>query len=433
MKSIWKNEKILPILIVLIAAGARFMLFDWFEWGKVNNDTASYIARSVGEMQFWCRMPIYQLFILLVRRMTGFDAGQLYVAVAYTQMVLGVAFAGLFSVCMQKLTQNRFVRLLLGVAYAINPCVIYWETTIMTESLALDELILLVWLLLLFFESPGRIKAFALGILAFAMIMTRPSYIILLPIMFLFWIIYYMVGRKNGSGIPVVGLGGAAVCLVAVLLYCYGNKQTTGRFMLSSISYINELSILIDNGLCDEDADPDIASFIREQSMQEDNSLTVAENTLVHFGYDRGGDYTKLMLNRHLNTFLAIAWEKWQKYAGQSIGHVNSLDEGNNWKYDHALQRILMPLPYIGVLILSLIGYALSFYCWIRRKRVPWMGLAFPTIIISIILLGFVTLTHATPQRICVCIIPLFYFLIAEVIGLIHQCFFKGNEYGNKA
>lgn len=397
-----------PLFYVVIwAATVRMWLYRWSPAYIPGGDTPTYLIDSLGDLSWFHRMPVYQIFLLVIRKALRCGSEEmLFACTALIQIAVGIVACALMYLALRKILKREWLAFAGALIYAAQPFVLYYEYNILTESLAIDMMVGLIWLLASYLEKPSGKTAFGLGIYSLVLTLTRPSFLILFPVLAVFFFVKLFT-EKEELRYTVWGIAGMGVSTLLLLLYCGNNQRLTGQFMLCDVSYNNQISILVENGLYENAEYPEITEIIRAYEPEGVDSLGMSDKIYEAFGYQHGVAYIKSTVREKAKAYFGAIYNKWQDYSNKPL-----------WKYEYELGSyfetgfegaaiLLMPLNFLCITFLSVFEIIAGFFSWYRTQKVPWVRWGTAALILSVIILGFGTLTHAIPQRICVCVIPL--------------------------
>ena len=154
-----KQPLIYVVLISLLYANIIYCLIP-------NNmtyyDSESYInaAETINLLQGKLdniRTPIYPLFIKLIKLIGGEE--NLLNNIAFAQKCLFIITLILFYYCIKQITNNKFILFIVPIIFGIAPCIITWNVAILTESIAIFEMVTLSFLTLKILKKPNFLQA----------------------------------------------------------------------------------------------------------------------------------------------------------------------------------------------------------------------------------------------------------------------------------
>lgn len=427
-----------PLLYVILFSTAMRVSYGNLWPGYVyhaTGDSPDYVIHALSELSWIHRMPLYQLLIWLVGKLVG-SAGEsaVFTVLIRIQMFSGIVSCGVFYQIGKKLFLRNWLAAAVALVYAAQPHLVYYEKTVLTEALGVHMMVTWTYLLICYLESRKNVLALGIGLFTLFMTLMRPSFVVLYPILALFWGMRVLF-EKEKVRILLWGIGSLALSTACLLIYCYHNQTLTGRFMLSCVSYDNQLSILIENEIYENIEFPEITETIRTDLQGKDNSLKIARNVFEQYGYDDGVVYLQKTIRQNFSQYMKCLYSKWTEHKRELISDKSWQKYTSGQRADLAgkIQILLMPFSFRLTLFLCLAALVMGIVTWIRTKRVPYARLGFPTLNIAIILLSFGTLTHASPQRICVHMTPLVLLMVTGMLGqLLDQCMGQSKVKGEK-
>lgn len=407
-----------PIFSLEIWAVAVRMYMNRWEWTyHVNNDTSSYLINSLSELSYIYRMPVYQIFLYLIKKIFQCETeDMLFQKVIIIQSVLGILSCALMWLALKKILKSECLAFIGAMVYASQPYIIYWERAIMTESLALDMIIGLILILACYLKKPNSWFAFSIGLYSFLLVMTRPSFLILFPVLTVFFLMKFFVSKEERT-YTFWGGGGLILGIGFLLLYCGNNWRITGQFMLSHVSYDNEASIIISNGIYESTEYPEIMEAISRYKENDISSLNMSYKLYEECGgYPKVVKWIKSIIKEKPLEYFEATFKEWGKYQHKQLWY-NPYELGMYFRSGYeGISRLLMPFSYLNIVVISIFEVFVGVLRWYRMKKAPWVEWGLSALILSIVVLGFMTLTFATPHRICVCVIPCTIILFFKIV-----------------
>ncbi len=242
-----------------------------------------------------------------------------------------------FYALLTRLLKNKIVVVLTTLYYACFPVFLSCNMSILTESLSVSGTIFFVWLVVEYVYRPGFVKATLIGAMAFLLIMLRPAFLLVLPILCVFWVGRAIMRRETRAK-EISGLVATTFSLFLLLGYCQLSKQQFGVFGLSTVSHINQLHILIQSGIYSEGSDPEMNRLI-----QKNLDEFAAANPKA-----APGDpwfYSPTVTPQAYNY---AAWTKMSDYypASRFAAYVDETIKRHRYRYaTHTLRKILGAAP----------------------------------------------------------------------------------------
>ncbi|MGH8607289.1 MAG: hypothetical protein ACREX9_07710 [Gammaproteobacteria bacterium] len=215
------------IAIVGVASIARW-IFATFYQPSVSQDTGTYLqmadcladwssSRCNGQ-----RTPVYPILMILARADWGLVWG--------VQSGFGIASSFLTYLIVWRVVRRVDVAFAAGLTHALALNQIVFEASIGPESMTAFLLLATCWVAIHFADKGWTVgRAAGLGLMCAICVLSRPLYIVLLPLM-LCWILLRDSGRRL-----VVAVGLIAVFTLPILAWCAFNKATTGYFGMTTL------------------------------------------------------------------------------------------------------------------------------------------------------------------------------------------------------
>lgn len=246
-------------IIVSIYAIASFGVTDSFP------DTISYISawdNIVHGQIDKLRTPIYPVYLGLAKVIFGLESFEYYAVIGQYLFFL-LSIAPFHSICHRLISNSRIV-FWTTVFYAVNPFIFSWSACILTESLAISGIIFLMYFIIRLYDSFSYLRLFAATLLLVALLMLRPAFIYLIPVVLVSWGYLLMKPEKRRQAIAVIS-STVFACLV-LISYMSAYRQQYGLYATSQVSTVNRWLIARQYGLINPDviADSAFRADIRE-------------------------------------------------------------------------------------------------------------------------------------------------------------------------
>ena len=402
----WWYRPPLPFIILLGISARIILAIVCFEPYYLQPDSGTYLDLS--NLNFSHRVPGYPLFIEIIVRIVGSRSPQLlFPAIVIAQSLVGLAALCLFFYILRRLLKYETIVVVLSCVFATLPYIISWERTLLTESLALFQAVLLIFLLTEYFLRPSPFRAFLLGVFTIPAIFTRPSFVGLLAVLFVLFL-SHLFTTKPGRQSIIHGFAGLGVACLVLAGYVYMNGQLYGRPVLTDVSHNNQVTILIFNKLYHNDAYPEAVALIRKGIIDEKKSgLKVAKSLAETFGYEHASKYRRDTLYLHRNRYLSYTFRKFADLTNKDIGCLSSPVSG--WVQQTLINTYNSNLFFFtfgqvwGMVLLEL---AILLYFLCRCRLLLWQSL-FICLLIIVISLTSIMGGYGAFERLAVCLIPL--------------------------
>lgn len=225
---------------ILVGISVLNAIISFFILSPISTyDTTTYLSSwdiwSAGDIDSF-RTPLYPLILHLSQIISSHSSLRLVVAIQWIIYIIAMV---IFRRTLVKLgIKPIFAFALVLIGIGMTSTVLRYNHYILTESLSLSGMMLWCTLLLSCLHAPTTRKSIAFILLILALIMLRPSNLILLPATGLGAVICVLqsINRKFWL---IIGCSIAVICGL-VLVYSYEVKERTGIFSPSVVSLHNK-------------------------------------------------------------------------------------------------------------------------------------------------------------------------------------------------
>jgi hypothetical protein len=180
------------------------------------------------------RPPGYPLLLLVC----GMDFHIIWIV----QCVLGVAVALMLFDIASLMTHRHTMPLILGLSYSVSINMLFFEATIMSEAWSTFIIVLLMWVAIRISRDPnkGSIAKFAFaGLLAGFAALTRPLFLFLTPLLFLYFL-WRLAGGQGGSSLKMKAIVSFALpALILIVGWSVVNSITVDYFGVTTLTGFN--------------------------------------------------------------------------------------------------------------------------------------------------------------------------------------------------
>lgn len=411
------------IYVILICILFQIKIYKSVPEYVMTPDSTTYIqyTQNIFEGQVnSSRTPVYPYFIKAIKKIGGEEF--LGRNVTMMQKLLFIATLILFYYTLKMVTKNKLVLTFFTLLFGICPYIILWNVTILTEALSLFEMVGLAFITLWYLKRPNPILAGSIGLVVFIMIMTRPSFIYLLPIYLFFWILRFFLNRKERMN-NLIGTGSCLLCTLLLLGFCGLMKAQYGEFSLTAISYVNQLISAVDSDAYHSANNPEMIQIVDEVTgdRTEEKASWDAYNALKDvYSVKQLKEFASSSImnspnykNYIINKTIRIGYLDIGTNYVEHKDFANDLSNSSkNYKY---LGHLLLPINFAIVYIL--IGIAIIYLIWyvIKYKKINW-EVAFLTVMILANLATLIIGAPFEPERLFLASIPCVLLLIAYPI-----------------
>ena len=380
-----------------------------------SDDTNSYTLSKVNLLKGYTdiyRTPAYPYFIRTIYTITGAEPIEVrlaqpgeeaianHVILSGRKTCLYVFYAQLTIWLLTLIPLYKALRLILNA-----PCLPFFltlfigysfleqQTWIITEPLAISSSCQFFSMMIFYWKRPSHILAAGINLFAlFIMIMLRPAFLILLPLLAGFWIARLILSSSD----RLKSLTGVvALALVCALLagYCELNRRNHGLRTISSVSAINLMDVLINTGFYKNGNDSEIIAVIDSHEIEPGPYQNIIRADLYkRFGNERIQKFTSDTIKNNFVSYII-------RIVKQMYWDMNVSKFG------------LIYLVGIADILLTLV-------LWIRLKTVPWIRLTLWMFFYTMLFGVFFGGQDIVKTRYILPLMPIFYIIFARYIDL---------------
>lgn len=378
------------------------------------DDTNSYTLNKVDLTRGYTdiyRTPAYPYFIRTIYTITGAEPIEVRLAEPGEEAIANHVFLSGRKTCLYVFYAQLAVWLLTliplykALRLIINaPCLPFFLTLfigyafldqqawILTEPLAISATCQFFSMMIFYWKHPSHILAVVINLFAlFVMIMLRPAFLILLPLLAGFWIarlIFSSSDRlKSLTGFVALTFMGAMLAG-----YCELNRRNHGYFTISSVSVYNQIDILINTNLYKKGDNPEIISLIDSMDREGDPFQSTIRGELIKkFGFDNLKSFVSKTIKDNFISYLILTFKR--MYWEMNVYHFG--------------------LYYITIAI----DFILIVSFWILFRTFPWLRLTAWLFFFSMLFISYFAVQNAYP-RLMLPVMPIFYIMVARYIDM---------------
>jgi len=312
---------------------------------------------------------------------------------------------------------------LLTVLYSICPFIFLWSTTILTEALSAFEIVLLMYLTVSYIKKPNNKFAILIGIQLLIMVMTRPANVYLLPCYLVFWILKYILERKDSIKSIIIGTMSTVFAIIITLLYCNQVRNQYGSFGLTNISYLNNFLSVVDSKQYKYGDNQNIINDLDQYYIYDELSVWKSGGYIVsNYSVESIKKFINSAINNNRKRYIKYMVSKAFSQSPKNIGtiYVSNVEEYNGFDISN-ISSIIFPITFgfaYVILFSSIICFIIK---WIKSKRIDWVfaaciAIIFGNLFVSICLAPFET------QRLSLISIPILLILFPYLLNNLNNC-----------
>ena len=267
------------------------------------------------------------------------------------------------------------------------------QTSILTEPLALSASCQFFCMMVFYWKRPSCVLAIGINLFAlFAMIMLRPAFLILLPLLAGFWIARLILSSSDRIK-SLVGVVALAFIVALLAGYCELNKRNHGLRTISSVSYINLMDVLINTGFYKNGNDSEIIAVIDSHETEPGPYQGTIRNDLTkRFGVER---VQKFATDTIKYNFI--------QYAARTVKQMY-------WEMNFYHFEFIFLVGVLDILVIISL--------WIVLKSTPWTRLVAWLFFYTMLFGAFYGNQDSAKFRMILPVMPLFYIIVARYIDM---------------
>lgn len=383
------------------------------------------IANDIG-----ARTPIYPLFIALLK----LNSWSIFLA----QSMLGIATSVFLYSIFTRLSGKPVVGVISGLVHSLNPSTLFFEASILSETLA-TFLVCLTVLFAFSVVDSGKLRpsaCFLVGITSYLAGLTRPLFQ-LLPIALILVVAYAQYSRCRRLHIKNVLLSGANILipfLILIVGWSYVNYSRFGYFTLSTLTGYN---LTQHSGKFIEKA-PDEYKIIADIYIQERDKKIARTGTsagtirrargkmLASSGLSHA-ELSKKLAKMSIALFIAnpvsygksviqsfiLFWFPAPYHQGYSIGRFFSGREVW-WVYLYSFVYLLLIAAYFSFMLLLVISHRIRNLLWKPDMAVIFSIIAYTSVVSSMTEFGENARFKVPIESLVMGLVVFFVYLIAS-------------------
>lgn len=389
------------IYVVLICIIFQIKLYNSTEKTHISYDSLTYLefSNSEGILKGQVdekRTPIYPYFIKIIKKVGGTE--NLEENITLVQKYLFILTLLLFYACVKSITKNKLIISIATLIFGISPFIIMWNIPILTESISIFEMTVLALLTIQYLKKPRYILSGSIGFVILIMIMTRPAFIYILPIYFLFWILKLFFNKEEKKQV-ILGIVSCIVCGLMLLIYCFLMLQQHGKFALTTVSALNNAVSVIQSKTYKKTENKEMIKVI-DDALDEDKTIWEAYDVLAN-KFDEKEINELVKVATKTPEYKQYLLKKTLELGYNNIGlsYVNNIDISNkdkpyiiSYKY---IGSTIFPVTFGLLYCVILYSILYLIYNLFKTKKVNWI-VAFFT---SLIFANIATLIIGAPEE----------------------------------
>ena len=160
------------------------------------------------------RTPLYPLILNFFKLILSNNIAIKLGVIIFQYLIFCISIFCFYCVC-EFFIKHKGIVFFVVMCYACHPAILVWQKIIMTESMALSGVVFFLYFFVRFLVTKKIIYSLLINLFLFLLIMLRPGFVFLIPIVILFWLYFILKLKKNG----IVGLAGILVVMILIIDY----------------------------------------------------------------------------------------------------------------------------------------------------------------------------------------------------------------------
>lgn len=360
------------------------------------------------------RTPLYPLYLGVIKMIIGTKYFILMSIVGQTMLFLFSIYV--FYKLAIRIVGHQNVAFWITLFYGTSLHINQWNGMIMTESLSISGSIFMLYSILRLYDCYSLKWGMISAAIIMLLLLQRPSFIYILPILFLGWLMCFRKKKKQA----ITGVLGVFISSAILFLYMYSFKQSYGIWASSSVSTVNNYHIARQYNLLNADV-------IKDVCLQTDIDSILVNGHKFSGLVDESDFFPEEVINEENFIF--------SKYELQTINSalrasfesspINYIKSAYIRFYKSAFNNAFIIFARVKIdlffIYLFLFLYGLIIIRWsLLKKCVPWM-----TIIIYLLCIGNILVSiigaWAGWNRLIMPSIPLTILLFGQFISLFRR------------
>lgn len=381
--SIFTKQNILKIiksplfLIMLISLLTRILYYSCLKPYTLYPDSQTYLDFNknifLGEIDA-SRTPVYPYFIKIIRIIFG-QKSILENIVFIQDVILFLTIIVVYYIA-KNIFKNKSIVFTIVLLFGCAPCILNFTHVILTEVLSLSFFVIFLALIISYIKKPNNKMAAVISLAILILVMTRPSFLFIVPIIIIFWILRFSLHKQERFKC-LIGLIAIGISTILIIGYSYLNYRQNDVFSISMVSSFNQLGNITQMGLYEKGDDREIIDTISKYRAQEKNDYAWGDATLEAFrtySVKRLDKFTNNVIKNNFGDYVKGNIRRAFYSAGQSIFSVfASYKENSCAKTVSILTKNIGIINFGFLFLLIFFDFIVLIILWVKNKEVPWL------------------------------------------------------------
>ena len=373
----WKNAPVKIIsgqlFWILLISGIVKWIYYSVLLTTADTDTTSYLKYHAnilkGETDA-LRTPVYPYFIKLIGL---FGQQNLNDHVVAAQCVISFLSIILFYRIVHAAFKNRVLVFAATLVYGVMLPVINFDKLVLTESLSVTCTLLFIYMLVRYLQNPGNLKAALLSLFVLITIMLRPSFIYLLPLVIVFWVLRLVIFKKDRKKC-LYGLAAAVVVMILIAGYSQLNERNAGFNGVSVVSNNNQVDVIFRAGIYHYGNDPQVSAAMESNSKLKPGVKGI--NIMKKYNPDRMHRFIITCIKNQPVAYTRYLFTKMIDLRSANIfAMYANFNSGPLARQMDFIQKAVFHINFIFLWWFVALSFLLIIVEWISWKQTPWLSL----------------------------------------------------------
>ena len=366
-----KDIKILSgIMLVVLIFRVIYFVFLFPDSIYYNSDSVTYHTPNIIDLY---RTPIYPVLINIFE----FFSKENYISnLLIFQQIISFLSIIPFYYTAKKLIKKNIPVVLTTLFYGCWYYLLDNNVNINPECLSIVGSVSILYIFVKHIEKPTKLNSFLLGLCTLFLIMTKPTYLILQAVLFVY-IIIKKIFYKERNSIFLYASFGWLVSLSGILLFAGANQKYNNEFTVSKIALNNHLANIVLSGTYKLGDDKELISII-DTTYQRGfySSIFLINNDCID-SYKRCAKRFPGYLKPTHDMIFAKEFQDIDNYSFERIDNFLHKSQYNLKYFKYIFTRLrYIVQTYYYLSIIFFIESLLIFYYFFKQKKIAW-GLVF--------------------------------------------------------
>lgn len=428
-----KYYHILFIGLILFFRG--FYLLNGWGLGHMAADSNSYLYADLSLSALGGRVPLYPLFLKVCRRMVRWDEAMACSVAGILQHILSLLALILLYRVLLTVTHLRLLAWITVLFYGCNVALLNWDSAIMSESLAIDLVIVFIYVIVRYLKSRSALWGCLCVLVSVAAAMTKPTCAVLTGVCIVLAAIQFFRFKRMRKTVIKVSVA-ILLAILFYMAYCANTYRNYGVFNLTRLGPRHNLvTVLVTRSYLnypDKELVEKIDAIVKED---EAAGINIRRYPTTNKVMDLFGDSVKeknLALSK-FNKYCAktARWDHFMFHIKNITDYWDTPYENTDWKlWDYAIEyssfergvyRIMKNVfssmhIWFSFLMLA-VTFIMSIYTGFRDKDVPWYWLGMWGSI-TVLLYAVYKNAYASFYRHTLFVLPFVYISVAMLLSV---------------